>query len=87
MKEIDQLVRMANQIAANFSFHTDRVDRVADHLRRFWAPAMRKLLITEAPVRTMGSAFRTPLLRTALAPSGGDQGYVRLASLEFASKA
>ena len=44
MKEIDQLVKMANQIAANFSFHEDGVERLADHLRRFWAPAMRKQL-------------------------------------------
>jgi formate dehydrogenase subunit delta len=54
MKEIDQLVRMANQIAANFSFHTDRVDRVADHLRRFWAPAMRKLLAERAGAANSG---------------------------------
>lgn len=40
MKEIDQLVKMANQIAANFKFHEDGVDRLADHLRRFWAPVM-----------------------------------------------
>lgn len=41
MKEIDQLVKMANQIAANFSFHEDGVQRLADHLNRFWAPVMR----------------------------------------------
>ena len=45
MQEIDQLIKMANQIADNFSFHEDAVDRLADHLRRFWAPAMRKKLI------------------------------------------
>jgi len=45
MKEIDQLVKMANQIAANFSFHEDAVTRVADHLQRFWAPSMRTELI------------------------------------------
>ncbi len=44
MAEIDQLVKMANQIAANFSFHADGVERLTDHLRRFWAPAMRKQL-------------------------------------------
>jgi formate dehydrogenase subunit delta len=36
---------MANQIADNFSFHEDAVDRLADHLQRFWAPSMRKKLI------------------------------------------
>jgi len=32
---------MANQIAANFSFHEDGVQRLADHLSRFWAPVMQ----------------------------------------------
>jgi len=45
MQEIEQLVKMANQIADNFSFHEDAVDRLADHLQRFWAPSMRKKLI------------------------------------------
>jgi formate dehydrogenase subunit delta len=45
MQEIDQLVKMANQIADNFSFHEDAVDRLTDHLRRFWAPSMREKLI------------------------------------------
>ena len=40
MKEIDQLLKMANQIAANFKFHQDGVERLADHLKRFWAPVM-----------------------------------------------
>ena len=44
MQEVDQLVKMANQIADNFSFHEDAVDRLADHLQRFWAPSMRKKL-------------------------------------------
>ena len=45
MQEIEQLVKMANQIADNFSFHEDAVDRLTDHLQRFWAPSMRKKLI------------------------------------------
>lgn len=45
MQPIDQLVKMANQIAENLSFHEDAVDRLADHLQRFWAPSMRKNLI------------------------------------------
>jgi len=44
MQHVDQLVKMANQIADNFSFHDDAVDRVADHLQRFWAPSMRRQL-------------------------------------------
>ncbi len=45
MQEIDQLVKMANQIADNFAFHEDAVDRLAVHLQRFWAPSMRKKLL------------------------------------------
>lgn len=44
MKEIDTLVKMANQIAANFSFHEDGAERLADHLLRFWAPVMTRQL-------------------------------------------
>jgi formate dehydrogenase subunit delta len=45
MKEVEQLVKMANQIADNFSFHDDAVDRIADHLLRFWAPSMQEKLV------------------------------------------
>ncbi len=43
--ELQTLVKMANQIAANFSFHADAVERTADHLKRFWAPSMKKQLL------------------------------------------
>lgn len=45
MTEVEQLVKMANQIADNFSFHDDAVDRIVDHLARFWAPSMQKKLV------------------------------------------
>lgn len=44
MQEIDSLVKMANQIAKNFAFHSDAVERTADHMQRFWAPSMRATL-------------------------------------------
>ena len=44
MSELDSLIKMANQIAANFSFHEDPVKPLANHLKRFWAPVMRKQL-------------------------------------------
>ncbi len=44
LSERDHLVRMANQIAANFRFHDDAIERTADHLRRFWAPSMKRQL-------------------------------------------
>ena len=46
--EITRLVAMANDIAANLSFQTDADARIADHINRFWAPRMRKLLLEYA---------------------------------------
>jgi len=46
--ETDHLVSMANDIAANLSFHPDAAVRIADHIRRFWAPRMRRLLLDYA---------------------------------------
>ena len=43
--EVDHLVSMANDIAANFGFHDDAIERTADHIRRFWAPRMRRQLL------------------------------------------
>ena len=42
--ESEHIRQMANQIAVNFSLHEDQAARIADHLTRFWAPSMRKLL-------------------------------------------
>jgi len=46
--ETTHLVSMANDIAANLSFQADAADKVADHINRFWAPRMRKLLLEYA---------------------------------------
>ena len=54
MSEIDQLVRMANQIAENFSFYDDQVARTSDHLLRFWAPPMREKIIAHAESGGLG---------------------------------
>ena len=46
--DVDKLVRMANQIAANFDGGSDEaqaVASVADHIRRFWTPSMRKQIV------------------------------------------
>src|SRR5882672_7921879 len=46
--DIEKLVRMANQIAANSDYGPDKekvAATVADHLTRFWTPAMRKAII------------------------------------------
>lgn len=45
---INKLVRMANQIAANLDYGKDREKAIAgtqDHLKRFWTPEMRKLIV------------------------------------------
>lgn len=42
-REIEHLIKMVNQITANLARGEDEaadVARVADHLRRFWSPAM-----------------------------------------------
>jgi formate dehydrogenase subunit delta len=46
--ETTHLLAMANDIAANLSFQGDAADRIADHINRFWAPRMRKLLLEYA---------------------------------------
>ena len=46
--ETQHLVSMANDIAANLSFQDNADARVADHIKRFWAPRMRKLLLEYA---------------------------------------
>jgi hypothetical protein len=63
MQEVEQLVKMINQIAENFSFHVDAVDRIADHLQRFWAPSMQKKLIESG--RAEGTDLQ-PAAREAL---------------------
>jgi formate dehydrogenase subunit delta len=41
------LIRMANQIAANFAAHeeAEAVEAIANHLRQFWEPRMREELL------------------------------------------
>ncbi|HEY5775042.1 MAG TPA: formate dehydrogenase subunit delta [Xanthomonadales bacterium] len=46
--ETEHLVSMANDIAANLSFQADADERIADHIKRFWAPRMRNLLLEYA---------------------------------------
>ena len=46
--ELEHLIKMANEIAANLARGDTgeaAAERVADHLKRFWAPAMREKLI------------------------------------------
>jgi hypothetical protein len=63
MQEVEQLVKMANQIADNFSFHDDAVASTADHLQRFWAPSMLEKLAT---FERSGTSGLKPVARDAL---------------------
>jgi formate dehydrogenase subunit delta len=45
---VEKLVKMANQIAANSDYGPDRdkiAATIADHLTRFWTPEMRRAII------------------------------------------
>jgi len=63
MQEVERLVKMANQIAENLVFHDDAIERIADHLQRFWAPSMRQRLAEHA---ASGGAGIRPEVRAAL---------------------
>lgn len=46
--DVNKLVRMANQIAANCDAGLDQgkaAAAVADHLRRFWSPTMKREIV------------------------------------------
>ena len=46
--DVEKLVKMANQIAANSDYGADKdkiAATVADHLARFWTPAMRAAIV------------------------------------------
>jgi len=62
-QETAHLVAMANDIAANLGFHADADARIADHLKRFWAPRMRSLLAgyAESDGRGLDPAVRAAL--------------------------
>lgn len=63
MNETRQLVKMANQIADNLEFHGDTASSLADHLRRFWAPSMRKSLREHA---LAGGADLKPVVKQVI---------------------
>ena len=64
--DILRLVKMANEIGAYFEAYPDRqqaVDGVADHLRRFWEPRMRRELVDY--VRRGDGSLRNLVLEAA----------------------
>jgi len=62
-----KLIQMANQIGAFFAAWPDRAEAregVANHLRRFWEPRMRRALLQS--LETPLAESLTPLVREAL---------------------
>ena len=67
------LVRMANDIARNMAAWGDEAivaDKVADHLRRFWTPAMRAQLAVYAG--DGGDALSPAVLRALASDNSND---------------
>jgi hypothetical protein len=64
-KQIEQLVKMANQIALNLGAGHDSAApaRTAEHISRFWTPAMTRQLIAH----WRGGGEVSPLVTAALA--------------------
>ena len=57
--DIDNLVHMANRIGEFFQAYTDRAEatrEIAQHLRKFWEPRMRRELIAHLD-RTDGAGL------------------------------
>jgi formate dehydrogenase subunit delta len=61
------MIRMANQIAAYFEAYprTEALSGIANHIKNFWAPHMRKQL---AEYIDNGAEGLSPLVTAAVAP-------------------
>lgn len=56
---LDRLVKMVNQIALNMGANGSDVtvaDQVAQHLQKFWSPAMKNLIIQQSGDTDIGLA-------------------------------
>lgn len=70
--DVDNLIRMANQIGAFYEAYPDpdaASREVASHLKRFWEPRMRERLLEH--VRAKGDAALTPLVAAAVRQLAG----------------
>ncbi len=57
---VDHLIEMANQIGLFFESLPDREEAlagIAEHIRRFWEPRMRRALLAELDSGTAGSGL------------------------------
>jgi formate dehydrogenase subunit delta len=65
--DIDNLVRMANQIGGFFSAYPDReeaLEGIATHIHKFWEPRMRLLILSHLSVEQTPDML--PLVRDSL---------------------
>jgi formate dehydrogenase subunit delta len=66
--DTDNLVRMANRIGEFFQAmpdHEEAMDGIASHLRRYWEPRMRRLLLQH--VEQGGTVGLLPIVAQTLA--------------------
>lgn len=61
--ELEHLVQMLGDIEKNLAFNADAEDRIAEHLQKYWAPAMRQRILDFA---ASGNEGLTELSRGAL---------------------
>ena len=52
--EIQNLVSMVNDIAANLASYADSAERTANHIQLFWTPRMRVMLYKYASADGVG---------------------------------
>ena len=46
--ELEHLVPMLGDIERNLAFNADAEERIAEHLRKYWAPGMRQRILALA---------------------------------------
>lgn len=66
---IDNLVTMANQIGAYYETLPDRpqaVHDIADHIRKFWEPRMRRELLAFVDAPVAGELQLTPIVSASM---------------------
>jgi len=64
--KLDRQVKMVNQIALNMSANGDQnkvANQIAEHLEKFWSPAMKNLIIEQPSLTDMGLS---PLAQIAI---------------------
>ncbi|MER1966071.1 formate dehydrogenase subunit delta [Castellaniella sp. GW247-6E4] len=73
MTNIEHLIRLANRIGHFFEAMPDRaegVDGIADHIRRYWEPRMRRALLdylAAHPEGRSGEAMLSEICQEAIA--------------------